>query len=303
VDGRILVPWEQNRDNAPASLTVEVFDGHGDPPPDVLDDVVFYVVPYGRDQRVDLIPRMPRLRAVQLLTAGYEHALPYLPAGVRLYNGRGLHDASTAEHAVALILAAQRDLFRWAEDQRSHVWQPHYTRSLADSRVLIVGYGSIGAAIEERLRPFGVTVVRLARRARPAEQVHGVDELHRLLPTTDIVVVVTPCTPETEGLIGAAELAALPDDALVVNVGRGPVVDTEALLAERGRIRAALDVTDPEPLPPDHPLWDAPGVLITPHVAGGSAAFYPRARRFVDEQLQRWAAGEPLVNEVAQGSG
>lgn len=129
--------------------------------------------------------------------------------------------------------------------------------------MLIVGYGSIGAAIEERLRPFGVTVVRLARRARPAEQVHGVDELHRLLPTTDIVVVVTPRTPETEGLIGAAELAALPDDALVVNVGRGPVVDTEALLAERGRIRAALDVTDPEPLQPDHPLWDAPGVLIT----------------------------------------
>src|SRR5690606_41961884 len=111
---------------------------------------------------------MPRLRAVQLLTAGYEHALPYLPAGVRLYNGRGLHDASTAEHAVALILAAQRDLFRWAEDQRSHAWQPHYTRSLADSRVLIVGYGSIGGSIEERRRPFGALV---GRRSPPARAV------------------------------------------------------------------------------------------------------------------------------------
>jgi len=299
VDGRILVPWEQNRENAPEQLTVEVYDGCGEPPAEVLDDVVFYVVPYGRVQQVRLMRRMPRLRAVQLLTAGYEHALPHLPPGVRLYNGRGLHDASTAEHAVALVLAAQRDLPRWAADQRAHVWDPHYTRSLAGCRVLIVGYGSIGAAIEERLRPFEVTVTRLARRARPASGVHGVEELHRLLPETDIVVVVTPLTPATRGLIGAAELAALPDDALVVNVGRGPVVDTEALLAERGRVRAALDVTDPEPLPADHPLWDAPGVLVTPHVGGGSTAFYPLAKRFVDEQLRRWAAGEPLVNRVS----
>jgi len=299
VDGRILVPWEQNRDNAPEQLTVEVYDGRGEPPAGVLDDVVFYVVPYGRVQRVELMRRMPRLRAVQLLTAGYEHALADLPEGVRLYNGRGLHDASTAEHVVALILAAQRELPRWAADQRAHVWDPHYTRSLADCRVLIVGYGSIGAAVEARLLPFEATVVRLARRARPASGVYGVEDLHRLLPDADVVVVVTPHTPETEGLIGAAELAALPDGALVVNVGRGPVVDTAALLAERGRIRAALDVTDPEPLPADHPLWDAPGVFVTPHVAGGSATFYPRARRFVDEQLRRWAAGEPLVNRVS----
>ncbi|TDQ49281.1 2-hydroxyacid dehydrogenase [Actinorugispora endophytica] len=298
MDGRVLVPWKQNKDNAPGALTVEVYDGRAEPPAD-LGDVVFYVMPYGRPNAARLLRRMPRLRAVQLLTAGYEHVVADLPAGTRLYNGRGLHDASTAEHALGLILAAQRDLPQWVDDQRGNVWNPHYTRSLADTRVLIVGYGSIGEAIEARLLPFETEVVRVARRARPASGVHGIGELRRLLPTADIVVAVTPHTPETEGLIGAAELALLRDDALVVNVGRGPVLDTAALLAERGRVRAALDVTDPEPLPAGHPLWNAPGVLVTPHVAGGSDAFYPRARRFIDEQLRRWVAGEPLANRVA----
>lgn len=298
MDGRVLVPWKQNKDSAPGALTVDVYDGRAEPPAD-LDNVAFYVVPYDNHEAARLMRRMPLLRAVQLLTAGYEHVLPDLPDGTRLYNGRGLHDASTAEHALGLILAAQRDLPRWTDDQHRHVWEPHYTRSLADSRVLIVGYGSIGEAIEARLLPFEVEVVRLARRARPASGVHGAKDLHRLLPDADVVVVVTPHTPETEGLIGADELALLRDGALVVNVGRGAVLDTAALLAEKGRIRAALDVTEPEPLPVDHPLWDAPGVLITPHVAGGSEAFYPRARRFIDEQLRRWAAGEPLANRVA----
>ncbi|PSK96606.1 phosphoglycerate dehydrogenase-like enzyme [Murinocardiopsis flavida] len=293
----VLVPWEQNRENAPATVTAEVYDGTGEPPAD-LSDVEFYVVPYAKPGTAELMRRMPRLRAAQLLTAGYEHAIGHLPDGVGLYNGRGLHDASTAEHALALMLSAQRDMPQWAVEQQDHVWNPHYTRSLADSRVLIVGYGSIGAAIEDRLTPFETEVVRLARSARPEQDVHGIDALHRLLPGVDIVVVVAPHTPETEGLIGAAELALLADDSLVVNVGRGPIVDTAALVAEKGRIRAALDVTDPEPLPADHPLWEVPGVTITPHIAGGSATFYPRARRFVDDQLRRWNAGEQLANKV-----
>ncbi|GLU47780.1 2-hydroxyacid dehydrogenase [Nocardiopsis ansamitocini] len=299
--GRVLVPWTQNRDNAPDGLRVEVYDGSAEPPVD-LDDVVFYVLPYGAEP-VDLMRRMPRLRAAQLLTAGYEHAVNALPEGASLYNGRGLHDASTAEHALGLILAAQRELPLWAAEQSRHSWDPHYTRSLADSRVLIVGYGSIGEAIEARLLPFETDVVRLARRPRPDADVYGIDALHGLLPEADVVVIVAPHTPATEGLVGAAELALLRDDALVVNVGRGPVLDTAALLAENGRIRAALDVTDPEPLPPGHPLWDAPGVYLTPHVAGGSATFYPRARRFVDEQLRRWSVGEPLLNRVALDHG
>ncbi|WP_017589370.1 2-hydroxyacid dehydrogenase [Nocardiopsis ganjiahuensis] len=300
--GRALVQWEQNRDNAPRALHVDLYAG-GPAPGTGLEDVTFYQVPYapstqGVDERLDIISRMPELRVLQLVSAGYEQVLDLLPDHVTLCNGRGLHDASTAEHALALILAAQRDLPRWAIDQREHRWGSVPQRSLADCRVMIVGYGSIGQAIERRLLPFETEVVRVASRARPEEGVHGVDELHVLLPEVDAVVLVTPLTEDTRGLFGAHEFALLRDDALVVNVGRGPVMDTDALLAQNGRVRAALDVTDPEPLPVDHPLWDAPGVYLTPHVAGGSAAFYPRARAFMDDQLARWAAGEPLANVV-----
>jgi phosphoglycerate dehydrogenase-like enzyme len=303
-DGKpqVLVPWTENLEHAPEKLAVAVFDGVADPSGLDLSAVEFYVMPYGKPSARDLIPRLPALRALQVLTAGFEHVLDVLPEGVTLHNGAGLHDASTAEHAVALILAAQRDLPRWAADQRAGRWAPEYTRSLADSRVLIVGYGNIGQAIEQRLLPFETTVTRLARRARPDDGVHPIDDLHRLLPEADVVILVLPHTAQTQGLIGADELALLPDDALVVNVGRGPALDTAALLAERGRIRAALDVVDPEPLPPGHSLWSAPGVYLTPHVAGGSATFLPRARRFIDDQLRRWASGEPLANRVHRAS-
>ena len=302
---RALVQWEQNRKNAPNSLQVDVYAG-GVAPRTGLEEVTFYQVPYspstqGVDESTDIIARMPKLEVLQLVSAGYEQILPLLPDGVTLCNGRGLHDASTAEHVLGLVLAAQRDLPRWAIDQSERRWAAVPQRSLADSRVLIVGHGSIGRAVEQRLLPFETTVVRLAGRARPDEDVHGADALHSLLPEVDIVVLITPLTERTRGLFGAPEFALLRDDALVVNVGRGAVLDTEALLAEGGRIRAALDVTDPEPLPVEHPLWQAPGVYLTPHVAGGSAAFYPRARAFMDAQLARWAAGEPLANVVRPG--
>ncbi|WP_017612662.1 2-hydroxyacid dehydrogenase [Nocardiopsis salina] len=304
--GRALVQWEQNRENAPASLEVDLYAG-GPAPTRGLDEVTFYQVPYspstqGVDESTEVITRMPNLEVVQLVSAGYEQVVPLLPDHVTLCNGRGLHDASTAEHALALMLAAQRDLPRWAVDQRDHRWGSVPQRSLADCRVLIVGYGSIGAAVERRVLPFETSVTRVASRARPDEDVHGVDELHGLLPHADVVVIVTPLTEGTRGLFGTREFELLHDDALVVNVGRGPVVDTDALLAQDGRVRAALDVTDPEPLPVDHPLWDAPGVHITPHVAGGAASFYPRARTFMDAQLARWAAGEPLANVVRPGT-
>ena len=302
--GRALVQWEQNRENAPASLNVDLYAGG--PAPEELEDVTFYQVPYvpstqGVDERLEIIGRMPSLRVLQLVSAGYEQVLGLIPEHVTLCNGRGLHDASTAEHTLALILAAQRELPRWAIDQRERRWAPAPQRSLADSRVMIIGYGSIGEAIERRLSPFETDVVRVASRARPQQDVHGVEDLHGLLPEVDIVVLVTPLTEATRGLFGAREFALLRDDALVVNVGRGAVLDTDALLAQNGRIRAALDVTDPEPLPLEHPLWEAPGVYFTPHVAGGSTAFYPRAKAFMDAQLARWAAGRPLVNVVRPG--
>jgi phosphoglycerate dehydrogenase-like enzyme len=299
---RALVPWPENRDRAPDDLPVAVYDGSTGAEAAIrdvdLDAVELYVVPYSVPGAFDLISRLPRLRVLQVLTAGYDDALAVLPDGVSLCSGRGLHDASTAEMAVALMLAAQRELPRWARQQEAQVWDRAFTRSLAGCRVLIVGHGSIGRAIEERLLPFGTTVTRLARRARPREAVHPVEALPELLPGADVVVLTLPLDERTRGLFGAAELALLPDDALLVNVGRGAVLSTDALLAEAGRIRAALDVVDPEPLPAGHPLWRAPGVILTPHVAGGSATFYPRARRFVDDQLRRFATGEPLQNLI-----
>ena len=129
---------------------------------------------------------------------------------------------------------------------------------------------------------------------------YPIEDLHPLLPQADVTFLIAPHTPQTEGMIGARELALLPDGALLVNVARGKLVDTDALVAElsTGRIRAALDVTDPEPLPPGHPLWRQPGVLISPHVGGASSAFGPRADRLIAAQLNRWAAGQPLENVV-----
>ncbi|HYZ56667.1 MAG TPA: 2-hydroxyacid dehydrogenase [Streptosporangiaceae bacterium] len=308
MSGRVLVPWKEIRDEldgpalAGAGLRAEVFSGDEAGPAD-LGDVVFFTVPYDRPFGTEPLARMPGVRVVQALTAGYDNLLGALPAGATLCNARGLHDASTAEHALGLILAAQRELPRWVRAQDARRWEHTHTRSLAGCRVLIVGYGSIGAALGARLRACEADVVPVARRPRPADGVHGAADLDSLLPAADVVVLVTPLTAETHGLLGPGRLALLPDGALVVNVGRGPVLDTAALTAEAsaGRLRAALDVTDPEPLPADHPLWGCPGVIITPHVAGGAAAFYPAAAQFVIQQVRRFAAGEPLRNVVVPG--
>ncbi|HEX6519236.1 MAG TPA: 2-hydroxyacid dehydrogenase [Streptosporangiaceae bacterium] len=304
MSGRVLVPWKSVQDDLGdlngSGLTVEVFSGD-EPGPADLGDVVFFTVPYDRPFGMEPMRRLSGVNVVQALTAGYEHLLPLLPDGVTLCNARGLHDSSTAEHALALILAAQREIPRWTRAQDAGRWEHTHTRSLAGSRVLIAGYGSIGAALDTRLRACEAETVRVARRPRPEDRVYGITELDELLPEADIVVLVTPLTDETRGLLDARRLALLPDGALVVNVGRGPVLDTSAMLAEAsaGRLRAALDVTDPEPPPPGHPLWECPGVIITPHVAGGAAAFYPLAADFISRQVRAFAAGKPLLNVVA----
>ncbi|HVT69772.1 MAG TPA: 2-hydroxyacid dehydrogenase [Trebonia sp.] len=303
--GRVLVPWKHVRealgDLGRAGLTVEVFDGDR-PGPEDLSDVVFFTVPYDRPFGTEPIPRLSGARVIQALTAGYDNLIALLPGDVTLCNARGLHDASTAEHALGLILAAQRELPRWIRAQDQGRWEHAHTRSLAGCRVLIVGYGSIGSALDARLRACEAETVRVARRPRPGEQVQATADLDRLLPAADIVVLLTPLTAETRGLLDARRLALLPDGALVVNVGRGQVLDTGAMVAEAasGRLRAALDVTDPEPLPAGHPLWKCPGVIITPHVAGGADAFYPRAADFVVRQVRSFAAGEPLRNVVRE---
>ncbi|MFH8975422.1 2-hydroxyacid dehydrogenase [Streptomyces sp. NPDC017890] len=269
-------------------------------------DCAYYVVPYMKPSGIGVrpLPRMRSLRVVQTLSAGIDHVEPglkHLPAGVRLCNARGVHEASTAELTLALILASLRGIPDFVRAQDRGEWLGGFRPALADRKVLVVGYGSIGAAIEDRLVPFEVApVVRVARSARTTARgpVHPLTELPALLPEADVVILSTPLTEATRGLVDADFLARMKDGALLVNVARGPVVDTKALLAEleSGRLTAALDVTDPEPLPPGHPLWQAPGVLVSPHAGGPTSAFLPRAKRLLVDQLSRFVNQEPLRN-------
>ena len=295
---------ERRLGGIPDGIDVDVYRADGDSWPDSIAEVEFYVLPYLKGEEVlDRVAEMKRLKVIQTLTAGVENYLPHVPEGVVLCNAAGVHDTSTAELAVALALASGRHLDHYARNQPSGIWESlRLGISLADQRVLIIGYGHIGAAIERRLSGFEVaSVTRVARRPRTEPvPVYAIDDLPELLPDADVAFLVAPHTPQTEGMIGSRELASLPDGAVLVNVARGRLVDTEALLAETstGRIRAALDVTDPEPLPPEHPLWRTPGVLISPHVGGPSSAFFPRADRLIAAQLGRFAAGKKLENII-----
>lgn len=293
---------EQRLGGLPEGIHVECYRADGDAMPDSIEEVAFYVLPYLKGEEVlERAGEMTGLEVVQTLTAGVENFLPYVPEGVTLCNAAGVHDASTAELTIALALASGRRLDVYARNQTEGRWEPEPGRALADQRVLILGYGHIGEAIERRLAGFEVaSVTRVARRPRTDPEVHAVEQLPELLSAADVLIVIAPLTDQTEGLIDADALCRLPDDALVVNVARGRLVDTEALLAETasGRLRAALDVTDPEPLPPDSPLWRTPGVIISPHVGGASSAFFPRADRLIAAQLRRWARGQPLENVI-----
>jgi phosphoglycerate dehydrogenase-like enzyme len=267
--------------------------------PDTADSCEFYVPSYRFDRRVvEVVSSMPRLRVVQTLTAGTDHLMPYVPAGVTVCNAAGVHDAATSELAVGLIIGAQRRLAELVRAQDQHVWDQQMSGALADRHVLVIGAGQIGRAIQRRLDGFECQVTLVGRTAR--EDVRAVAELPALLPSADVVVLILPITDQTRGMVDKQFLAAMKDGALLVNVARGSVVVTDDLLAEvtNGRLRAALDVTEPEPLPPDHPLWDAPGVVITPHVGGAADSMWPRSYRLVGEQLRRIATGEPLLNQV-----
>ncbi|ROP65031.1 2-hydroxyacid dehydrogenase [Curtobacterium sp. ZW137] len=268
------------------------------------DEVAVALLPFyfqGR-HRWQYVHDLPNLQLLQLPSAGYEHAVPHVPGHAQLANGRGIHDDETAELAVGLALTSLRELGQFQFDRANGVWDVRQTRSLADRRVTVVGYGAIGGAIATRFEAFKTEVTVVARTAREQDgrHVHAFSELPELARTTDVLVLITPLTDETERLVDADLLAALPDGALVVNVARGKVVDTDALVAElsSGRLSAGLDVTDPEPLPEGHPLWTTPNTVLTPHVGGNTDLSVPRSIELMRRQAAALAEGRAFENLI-----
>lgn len=269
-----------------------------------LEAVYVVINPTLKRGFMEVIPKMTHLRYVQTTTAGVDWIAGSLPPALTLLDASGVYDIPVAEWVVSAILQALKRWTDFWELQKEGSWKPAPLEELHSKTVLLLGYGSIGRAVEERLKPFGVRILRVAR--RPREGIYGVSDLPTLLPQAEIVVILLPLTPETWGFVNADFLARLPRGALLVNAGRGGVVDTQALLqaAEEGRVRAVLDVTDPEPLPQTHPLWRAPGVWITPHVAGFDGSperSLERVAALVRAQLERLVAGVPLANVVQEG--
>jgi phosphoglycerate dehydrogenase-like enzyme len=284
-------------------VEVTTWDGTGTA--DGLDGVRFWVAPYavglGPEQLREALTQLPRLAVVQLLSAGVEPWPSLVPEGVTLCGGRGIHGVSTAELAVALTLSLLRELPTYAAQQRDRSWERHEPDTLDGQQVLVLGAGDIGRHVAAALRPLGAEVQLVGR--TPREEVLGLDRVTDRLPATRVLVVALPLTDDTRRLVDARFLARLPDGAIVVNVARGAIVDQDALTAEvaAGRLRAGLDVTDPEPLPADHPLWGLEGALITPHAGGGATGWDRRARRLVLDQLERCRDGRALRNVVTAG--
>jgi len=264
-----------------------------------LERVEFYVPLYmGGINALRPIDSMPNLKVVQLLMAGFDDALPFMRPGICLFNARGVHDFSTAELTLGLILSSLRGIKQFALDQQNAKWNHQRFDSLFGKRIAIVGAGSIGQKINSFLQPFEVSVEFFGRSKRAG--VSNLQDLDASLSEFDVVILIVPLTNETRGLFNAERISRMKSGALLVNVARGAVVNTADLLEalHSGHIKAALDVTDPEPLPAEHPLWRAPNLLISPHVGGNSSAFEPHARKLISEQCTRFASGAPLINEI-----
>ena len=271
---------------------------------DLMETVTFYVPTY-MTGRVGLEPvtRMSSLQILQMPNAGYDDALAYRREGLTICNAKGVHDISTSELALALTLTSLRAIDEFVRAQPTGQWLQGPRPSLAYKRVGLVGYGSIGQTIARMLEPFRVDLVPFSKSGRDGS--HTMDKLDELLPTFDVVIIIVPATPETTKMFDQRRLGLMKDGALLVNVARGVIVDTDALYAElmSKRIKAAIDVVDPEPLPSDHPLWQAPGLVLSPHVGGNSSAFEPGMRALLKTQFERLAAGLEPLHIVAQGKG
>lgn len=278
---------------SPANTPVESAD---------LSEITFYVPTYmGGRPALELTKKMPNLKILQMPNAGYDDALEFVRDGMTLCNGRSIHDDSTAELAVGLTIASLRGFADFVRNQDKSSWVHVRNQSINDKRVGIIGFGSIGSTIAKMLSGFSVEVIPFTQSGR--DNTIAISNLDKHLPNLDVVILILPLTAESKHLFNAQRLALMKDGALLVNVARGPIVDTNALVKElnSGRITAALDVTDPEPLPSDHPLWRAKGVLISPHVGGNTSAFEKRARRLIESQLQLLAEGKSLNNVIVAG--
>ena len=302
-DTVVLVPYDEGMPvlGAVPEVVPVRYDADGALPDEAASARVFVPPFLAPPAVVGLVERLPAVRLVQLLTAGAESWVGRLPAGVALSDCRGAHGGATAEWVVAVLLAAYRVLPGFVRSQDAGRWDYHFTDELAGKRVLLVGAGDVAEHTARRLAPFQVTTTLVGRRAR--DGVHAIDDVHALLPDHDAAVLLVPQTDATRHLADARFLAAMPDGALLVNAARGPVVDTDALVAEltSGRLRAALDVTDPEPLTDGHPLWTAPGLLLTPHVGGSVPGGRRRAFAVVAEQLAAYVRGDDPPNLVTEG--
>ena len=268
-----------------------------------LSEVTFYVPTYlGGRPALELTKKMPNLKVLQVPNAGYDDAMEFLRPGITLCNGRGIHDDSTAELAVGLTIACLRGFATFVRDQDKGEWVNKNYDSINDRKIGIVGFGSIGTTIARMLSGFSVEIVAFTQSGR--DNTIAITDLDKHLPSLDVVILILPLTKESKHLFDARRLALMKDGALLVNVARGPIVDTDALIKalNSGRITAGLDVTDPEPLPKGHPLWSAKGVLISPHVGGNSSAFDKRARRLIESQLDLLAQGKPLNNVIVAGN-
>jgi phosphoglycerate dehydrogenase-like enzyme len=299
----ICLPDEHSREwvrDLGLDVTVVVWDGDG-PAPRGVENVEFMVPPYlPTAWSRDALARLPALKVIQLLTAGADPWLDVVPDEVTLCRGAGVHGSSTAQLAVAGLLMHWHRLPELARQQAEHQWRALSRESGEDKNIVILGAGDIGSKVAAALAAFGSAITLIGRTARVG--VRSVDELPDIVGDHDALVVATPLTAETHGMVDAALLAKLPDGAVVVNVARGPIVVTGHLLAElqARRLRAFLDVTDPEPLPPDHPLWDAPNLILTPHVGGGAAGWFDRAGEVVRAQVLRYAQGAAVTNVIAR---
>ena len=299
----IIAPdWTVKGYEFPADVQVTECDDLAELSLAVIGDADFVVLPYeGSSLTIqEAIGRMRSVKVIQTLTAGFDNVQPFVPADVTLCNAAGVHDDATSELAVLLTLSALRDMPRSFKAQQDHHWETYFARSLADKTVLLIGYGNVGKAAEKRLLGFGCKVIPVARTAR--DHVHAISELPNLIHTADVVMLIVPNNPGTVNLVDAKFLASMKDDSVLVNVARGVVVDTDALVAElrTGRISAALDVTEPEPLPADHPLWSLPNVIITSHNGGEGDVFWNRARTRIHSQFDLWLAGKPLECVITQ---